>query len=98
MTIEEVKSDLKQIRYYYAHEKEFEGAIRIIGESAIKEKLELYNTLIRSAPSQLYYTYLSLYVHFNSQTVAAEDMECSVGHVKRLNRELCEFFQKETAA
>lgn len=31
MTIEEVESDLKQIRYYYAHEKEFEGATRIIG-------------------------------------------------------------------
>lgn len=98
MTIEEVKSDLKQIRYYYAHEKEFEGATRIIGGSAILEKIEKYNTMIRSVPSQLYYTYLSLYVRFNSQTMAAEDMDCSVGHVKRLNKELCEFFQKQTAA
>lgn len=44
MTLQEVKSDLKQIRYYYAHEKEFEGATRIIGGSGILEKIEKYNT------------------------------------------------------
>lgn len=97
MTLQEVKSDLKQIRYYYTHEKEFVGATRIIGGSGILEKIEKYNTVIRKAPSQLYYTYLSLYVRFNSQMVAAEDMDCSLGHVKRLNRELCEFFQRECA-
>ncbi len=95
MTIQEVKEDLREIQYYYAHEKEFAGATRIIGKSAILEKLRKYNAAICKAPSRLYYIYLSLYVHFNTQTVAALDMDYSVGHIKRLNRELCEFFAKE---
>lgn len=95
MTIEEVKADLREIRYYYAHAKEFEGATKIIGKNSIEEKTEKYNAAIRKAPSRLYYIYLSLYIHFNTQTVAALDMDYSVGHVKRLNRELCEFFARE---
>lgn len=95
MTIQQVKEDLREIQYYYAHEKEFEGATRIIGESSITEKLDKYNAAICKAPSRLYYIYLSLYVHFNTQTVAALDMDYSVTHVKRLNKQLCEFFVKE---
>ncbi len=97
MTIEQIKSDLREIQYYYAHEKEFTGAAKIIGRSAILEKAERYNAAICNAPSKLYYVYLSLYIHFNTQMVVADDMDCSVGHVKRLNRELCEFFQRELA-
>lgn len=95
MTIEQVKADLKEIQYYYAHEKEFDGAIKVIGQNAITDKVEKYNAAVRKAPSKLYYLYLSLYVRFNTQIVAAEDMDCSVAHVKRLNKQLCEFFQKE---
>lgn len=95
MTIEQIKSDLREIQYYYAHEKEFEGATKIIGQSSILEKVERYNAAICKASSQLYYVYLSLYIRFNTQMVVADDMDCSVGHIKRLNRELCEFFQRE---
>ena len=95
MTIEQVKTDLKEIQYYYAHEKEFAGATKIIGKSSILEKVEQYNAAICKAPSQLYYIYLSLYVHFNTQMTAALDMDYSVGYIKRLNRELCDFFCRE---
>ena len=95
MTIEQVKSDLREIQYYYAHEQEFVGATKIIGKSSILDKLEKYNAAICKASTQLYYLYLSLYVHFNTQIVAAMDIDLSVGYIKRLNKDLYIFFQNE---
>lgn len=95
MTIEQVKSDLREIQYYYAHEKEFAGATKIIGKSSVLDKIEKYNLAICKASTQLYYLYLSLYVHFNTQMTAALDMDLSVGYIKRLNKDLYMFFQKE---
>ena len=95
MTIEEIKADLKEIQYYYAHEKEFVGASTLIGTSGVLEKVERYNSLICKASSQLYYLYLSLYINHNTQLVTALDMQLSVGHIKRLNNKLYKFFQEE---
>lgn len=92
MNMEKVKKDLKEIRCYYAHERDFIGAKNIIGESSAVAKKDRYNAAVGKASTQLYYVYLSLYVRDNSQAVTAEDMDCSLGHVKRLNRQLCEFF------
>ena len=94
MTISEIKADLKEIQYYYAHEKEFAKANRIVGQNCVTEKAERYNAAVRNAPPRLYDVYLSLYIYYNTQIVAADDMDCSVTHVKRLNRQLCEFFQR----
>ncbi len=93
MTVKEIKADLKEIQYYYAHEKEFNSAVKIVGQNRVKEKAERYNAAVRNAPPRLYDVYLSLYIYYNTQIIAAEDMDCSVAHVKRLNRQLCEFFQ-----
>ncbi len=95
MTIEQVKADLKEIQYYYAHEKEFEKANKIVGQNRVAEKVWRYNAAVRNASPRLYDAYLSLYVRFNTQIVAAEDMDCSVANIKRLNRKLCEFFIQE---
>ncbi len=97
MTIREIKSDLREIQYYYAHEKEFEKADKIVGQNRITEKVARYNAAVRNAPPRLYDVYLSLYIYYNTQIVAADDMDCSVAHIKRLNRQLCEFFMRELA-
>jgi hypothetical protein len=95
MTIEDVKSDLRDIQYYYAHEKEFVSASRIIGDNSIRQKVMKYNDAACKAPLRLYYVYVSLYVHFNTQLEAAYDMDCSLGFMKKLNRDLCDFLLKE---
>lgn len=91
MTLKEVKADLREIQYYYAHEKEFADATRIIGQSSILEKVERYNAAVCDAPPRLYDVYRMLYIYYNTQIVAADDLDCSVAHVKRLNRQLCDF-------
>ena len=58
MTVEEVRNDLKEIQYYYAHEKEFARADRIVGQSNVREKADRYNAAVRTAPPVLYDLYV----------------------------------------
>ena len=53
MTIKDIKADLREIQYYYAHEKEFADATKIIGQRSILEKVERYNADICVAPPRL---------------------------------------------
>ena len=40
MTIQEIRSDLRAIRYYYSKQKEFEKAAETIGTSKVTETVE----------------------------------------------------------
>lgn len=95
MTLEQVKSDLKEIQYYYAKQKELDGAARTVGTSKIAQKVERYNEAVRNAPVKLYEVYVSLYVHNNTQLTLSFDWDCSLEYVKRLNRKLRHFLKNQ---
>lgn len=94
-TIREVRSDLRGIRYYYSKEKEFGKAAETVGESKIKETAKRYNQAVTNAPPRLYEVYVELYVHNNTQETLAFDWDYSTEYVKRLNRQLGEFFVEQ---
>ena len=95
MTLDQVKSDLKEIQYYYAKQKELDGASRTIGASKIAKKVELYNAAVRNAPVKLYEVYVSLYVNNNTQLTLSLDWDCSLEYVKRLTRKLRLFLKNQ---
>lgn len=95
MTLEQVKSDLKEIQYYYARQKELDQAARTVGTSKIAQKVELYNQAVRNAPIKLYEVYVSLYVNNNTQLTLSFDWDCSLEYVKRLNRKLRYFLKNQ---
>lgn len=95
LTIEQIKSDLREIRYYYSKQKEFDGASRWIGKSSVYEKVAKYNEAVCKAPLILYDIYVSLYVNNNTQLAVALDRDCSADYIKRLNKQLCLFLQTE---
>ena len=95
MTLEQVKSDLKEIQYYYAKQKELDGASRTVGMSRVAEKAERYNAAVRNAPVKLYDVYVSLYVNNNTQLTLSFDWDCSLEFVKRLNRKLRLFLKNQ---
>ena len=95
MTLDQVKSDLKEIQYYYAKQKELDGASRTIGASKIAKKVELYNAAVRNAPVKLYEVYVSLYVNNNTQLTLSFDWDCSLEYVKRLARKLRLFLKNQ---
>ena len=64
-TKEEVREDLKEIRYYCSKQRDFENAARTVGSSTVVEKVKTYNEAIQTAPIRLY----DLYVSYTSTTI-----------------------------
>ena len=54
MTKQAIRSDLHEIRYYYAHREMFEKAGVTVIQSNVLEKLERYAQAISHAPIRLY--------------------------------------------
>ena len=84
MTIQEIRSDLRAIKYYYSKQKEFENAAETVGESKVVETVRRYNQAVTNAPPRLY-------VHNNTQETVSFDWDCCVEYIRRLNKQLCIF-------
>ena len=93
MTIEEIKEDLKDVRYYYSRKKAFADAEQIIGTSSIVDKVKRYNETVRDAPPRLYDVYNGLYVNNLTQEGLAFDMGYTTVYIQKLNKELLAFLQ-----
>lgn len=91
-TSQEIRRDLRAIRYYYSKQKEFEKAAETVGASKITETVKRYNQAVTNAPPRLYEVYVGLYVQNNTQEALAYDWDYSTEYVKRLTKQLCEFF------
>ena len=95
MTIDEIRKDLYDIRYYYAHKSLFDKAGQAIVKNTILEKTAKYNLIMEKADPRMYALYVALYTENNTQIVVAEDWNVSEGYVKYLNKRLLLFLQKE---
>lgn len=90
-TINSIKEDLNEIKYYYARKKMFDLMQHDVGKSAIYEKVERYNNTICKAPARLYDLYTALYVDNNSQTALSDTIGYSPEYISRLNSKLIKF-------
>ena len=61
LTINQVREDLKEIRYYYSMQELFDSAANTVKPVAILNKVERYNAAIKAAPARLYILYVSLF-------------------------------------
>ena len=93
-TLNQIREDLRAIRYYYEQKEQLERGAKHIGESAVVQMVEKYNAAVRNAPIRLYDLYLCLYVNNNTQAVVAEDKQCSTEYIRRLHKQLCEYLQQ----
>lgn len=92
-TLQEIREDLAEIKFYYANEKEIITAEKVTGQMRLTETVKTYNEAVSNAKGRLYMLYVSLYIHNNSQMVVADDLDCSVDYIKRLNRQLLQYLQ-----
>ena len=92
MTLDEIRKDLREIRYYYSMEKLFQPSDTALAPIAIKNKVGKYNLAIKDAPAKLYVLYMSLYVNNCTQAMLAEEWGYCNDYIKQLNKMLCEFF------
>ena len=91
ITIQKIREELREIRYYYSKQKMFDDAGITIVQSSVLDKVNRYNQAIINAPARLYDLYISLYVQNNSQAALAYDWDFSTDYIKQLNKQLYEF-------
>ena len=91
MTIQDIKDELQEVKYYYGHKAMFDRALSTVSKNKVLEKVARYNDLVRDAPAQLFGLHVALYTENNTQLAVALDWGLSEGYVKNLNRKLCEY-------
>lgn len=96
-TLNQIREDLKSIRFYYANQKYLERRGKYVGENTALQTVAKYNKAVCNAPIRLYDICCSLYLENNTQEAVAEDRDCSVEYIRRLNKQLCLFLQSELA-
>ena len=57
-SLAEVREDLRDIRYYYAHKEMFDKTVKVTGEHELIRKTERYNAAMCTAPPRLYEVYV----------------------------------------
>ncbi len=61
ISLDKIREDLKDIRYYYARKKIFDSVSSDIGLSKVRDTVNLYNRTILMAPARLFDLYVCLY-------------------------------------
>lgn len=91
MTVNDVKKDLKEIKYYYDHKSMFDRAMETSVKTEVMRKVQLYNKYMSKAEARLFGLYVALYVENNTQQKIATNWGLSEGYIRKLNRQLCEY-------
>ena len=95
LTLNQIRNDLKDIRYYYSRKDLFDKSFKDTGVNDIIETVKKYHNAIQSAPIKLYDLYSSLYMNNNTQEVLADDLSFTPEYVQKLNKKLLKFFQSK---
>ncbi len=92
MSIEQVKSELREVRYYFSRKANMDALSKDAGTSRSKALAEKYVNAIRSAPARLYDLFGCLYIQNKTQEAVAAELCHSEEHIRRLIRELINYF------
>ena len=94
-TVNEIRNELKDVRYYYSKREDFDYASKTFAQSSVIQKAELYTNIIKNAPPKLYDLYVAYIVNNNSQEVVADDWGFCVEYIKKLCRKMYDFILAE---
>lgn len=92
-SLAEVREDLRDIRYYYAHKEMFDKTVDVTGEHELIRKAERYNAAMCTAPPRLYEVYVGLYIYGNTQESLSETLCYSPEHVQRQHKKILLYLQ-----
>ena len=92
-SLAEVREDLRDIRYYYAHKEMFDKTVNVTGEHELIRKTERYNAAMCTAPPRLYEVYVGLYVYGNTQESLAVELKYTPEHIQRQHKKILLYLQ-----
>lgn len=92
-TLDKIREDLKEIRYYYSRQHYFDEAAKKVGTSTVLDKVHRYNMAICSAPPLLYDLYTGLYVRNLTQESLSAEMYYTPEYIRMQNKNLVLYLQ-----
>lgn len=95
LELNEIRKDLKDIKYYYSRKKLFEEGYNFTGQNEIMEKVRRYGDIIITASPKLYDLYVSLYIKNHTQASLSDELGYTPEYIQMLNKKLLEFFQEK---
>lgn len=94
-SLDEIRNDLSNIRYYYGRKESFDKVESTVGKCSVADLAKKYNSAIRTAPPRLYDIYISLYVLNNTQESLAAEMNYTQQNIQIHHKNLVLFLQKQ---
>lgn len=94
MTIQEIRKDLDEIRCFYVMLTHFREGTKVIPNKHLEDKIAKYSNAILMAPAKIYAIYLARYIQNRTQVELANDWGYSEVYIRKLNKQLYEFFIK----
>ena len=93
-TLDQIRRELKQVRYYYSRRKLLDDAFRDIARNVGIDTVDKYNKTIVTAPLRLYDLYINLYVNNHTQESLSEAWGYTPAHIGQIHKKLLLFFAK----
>ena len=95
MAEEEIRSELRQVRYYHLHKKHLDIHLNDIPNN-ITEITKKYNGMIKDAPIMLYHIYIGLYIWGQTQESLANDLDFTMDYITKCHKKLLKFFLEKS--
>ena len=95
--LEEIRVDLKEVRYYFSRKEFMDKAFIEVTTNDTLDKVRQYNSLIRSAPPRLFDVYVSLYANNLTQEALAHESGYTPRYICMLNKRLLLFLRSKLA-
>ena len=95
LKLDEIRADLKDIRYYYNRCRNLHDGFPITGHHKIVGIAKRYHEAMLSAPIRLYDVYVSLYILNYTQEGLAIELNYTPEYVQMQHKKLLLFLQEE---
>lgn len=95
MLSEQVKTELREVKYYFSRKANMDAISINAGESSAKALADKYVNAIRQAPARLYDLFGCLYIQNKTQEAVAMELCYSDVHIRRLIKDLINYFAKK---
>lgn len=87
-TEEEIRKDLKEIRFYYVNYDMFRKAANVVGENRVVCLAEKYNEAMKFSPAKLYKLYVCLYLNGGTLKSVSYDLGYSRVYIEKLHKRM----------
>ena len=93
--LDKIRSDLKEIRYYYSRKAMFDECKNIVIGSSIMEKVRRYHEAVKAAPPPPHDMDLMLDAKGYTQEAVSAELNYTPVYIQMLNKQLLLFLQSK---